>query len=113
VADVEGETARASDAGALALWDLSHAAGVLEVDLGAGVQLAVGCTYKYLNGDRVLRAQLRGPFSSGDVAATDLGLVLQADQFDMATFAPQPDIRRALPGTPSILALAAAEEGSR
>lgn len=114
VADVDGETARASAAGALALWDLSHAAGVLEVDLGAAdVQLAVGCTYKYLNGGpgspafsyvaRSLQATLPQPI---------WGWFAQADQFEMgATFAPQPDIRRVLLGTPSILALAAADEG--
>ncbi|MGZ4679071.1 MAG: kynureninase/PvdN C-terminal domain-containing protein [Ilumatobacteraceae bacterium] len=114
VADVAGETARAHAAGAIALWDLSHAVGVLAVDLtAAGVQLAVGCTYKYLNG---------GPGSPAfSFVARDLqptlpqpiwGWFAQADQFEMGdTFTPQPDIRRVLLGTPSILALAAAEEG--
>jgi kynureninase len=114
VTDVAGETARAHAAGAIALWDLSHAAGVVAIDLtAAGVQLAVGCTYKYLNG---------GPGSPAfSFVARDLqptlpqpiwGWFAQADQFEMGpTFAPQHDIRRVLLGTPSILALAAAEEG--
>src|SRR3954465_4724002 len=114
VADVAGETARATDAGAIALWDLSHAVGVLPVDLhGAGAQLAVGCTYKYLNGGpgapafsfvaRELQATLPQPI---------WGWFAQTDQFAMGPrFVPQPDIRRVLLGPPSILALAAAEEG--
>ncbi len=114
LADVNGETARAGAAGAIVLWDLSHAAGLLAINLGAaGVQLAVGCTYKYLNG---------GPGAPAfSYVATDLqptlpqpiwGWFAQTDQFAMGpTFAPQPDIRRLLLGTPPILALAAAEEG--
>jgi kynureninase len=114
VADVAGETARAGAAGAIVLWDLSHAAGAVAVDLGAaGVQLAVGCTYKYLNG---------GPgspafsFVARDLQATlpqpIWGWFAQAEQFEMGpTFQPLPDIRRLLLGTPSILALAAADEG--
>ena len=114
VADVAGETARAGAAGAIVLWDLSHAAGAVAVDLGAaGVQLAVGCTYKYLNG---------GPgspafsFVARDLQATlpqpIWGWFAQVEQFEMGpTFQPLPDIRRLLLGTPSILALAAADEG--
>ena len=75
--------------------------------------LAVGCTYKYLNGGpgapafsyvaTALQATLPQPI---------WGWFAQSDQFEMGpTFAPQPDIRRLLLGTPSVLALAAAEEG--
>ncbi len=114
VVDVAGETARATAAGAIALWDLSHSVGVLPSDLrAAGVQLAVGCTYKYLNG---------GPGSPAfSFVAAEMqpmlpqpiwGWFAQAEQFDMGpTFTPQSDIRRMLLGTPSILALTAADEG--
>ncbi len=99
VADLAGETARADAAGALLIWDLSHAAGVLDVDLhGAGAQLAVGCTYKYLNG---------GPGSPGfSYVASDLieridqpiwGWFSQVDQFAMGPdYVPRPDVGRLL-----------------
>jgi kynureninase len=116
IADMAAITELAHEAGALVLWDLSHSAGVIDVDLeAAGADLAVGCTYKYLNGGpgapawlyvrNALQAVLRNPIQ---------GWFGQRDQFAMGQgYEPQPDIRAWLTGTPAILGLAAAEEGIR
>ena len=87
VVDVTGETARTKAAGAIALWDLSHAAGVLVVDLAwAGVELAVGCTYKYLNGGPGAPAFSYVARSLQSTLAQPIwGWFAQADQFDMPT----------------------------
>jgi len=116
VADLPGITARAHAAGALVLWDLSHSAGSVPVGLEEhGVDLAVGCTYKYLCGGpgapaylyirAELQETLRNPIQ---------GWFGQADQFEMGQgFRPRPGIAGWLTGTPGILGLAAAEEGIR
>jgi kynureninase len=114
VADLAGETARAAAHGATTIWDLSHAAGVLELDLpGAGVELAVGCTYKFLNGGPGAPAFV---FVSNEIQDRVVqpiwGWFAQSDQFAMERpFDPRPGIGRMLNGTPPVLGLTAARAG--
>jgi len=114
IADLPAITDLTHEAGALVLWDLSHSGGSVPVGLREhGVDLAAGCTYKYLNGGpgapayvyvrRELQAELRQPI---------WGWFGQRDQFAMGQgYDPEPDIRRYLVGTPGILALTAADVG--
>ena len=114
IADLPRITASARAAGAYVLWDLSHSAGAVPVDVAAhGVELAVGCTYKYLNGGpgapaylyvaRDLQDRLRPPIQ---------GWFAQAAQFEMGPrFEPRRGIGGWLVGTPGMLGLAAAESG--
>lgn len=112
--DLAAETERARERGTVVVWDLSHAAGAVEVDLaGAGVDLAVGCTYKYLNGGPGAPAWTYvAPSVADRVSQPVWGWFAQRDQFEMGdAFDPQPGARRFLLGTPGILGLAAAEVG--
>jgi kynureninase len=102
-------------AGALVLWDLCHAAGAVEVDLDAvGADLAVGCTYKYLNAGPGSPAFLYVRSGLQDELRSPIwGWFSQEDQFAMGpTYRPIPGIARFLAGTPPILALAAVDAGA-
>jgi kynureninase len=112
--DMERLNRAASTCGALNLWDLSHSVGVVPIDLHrAGADLAVGCTYKFLNGGpgapaflyvrRDLQQRLGNPIQ---------GWFGQKDFFEFGeAYEPETDIRRFLTGTPAILSMAAAETG--
>ena len=108
VADAAAITRIAHDAGALVLWDLSHSVGSVELELDAwGVDLAVGCTYKYLNGGpgspafgyvrRDRQDELRQPIQ---------GWMGRRDPFEMGPgYFPAGGIRAIVSGTPPILAM--------
>lgn len=112
--DLAAITAAAHDVGALVLWDLSHSVGAIEVDLNAAsADLAVGCTYKFLNGGpgspaflyvrTDLQDRLHNPITGwwGDAEPFDFGLAHE----------PATGIRRFQVGTAPMLSLAGAEAG--
>jgi kynureninase len=116
LADLPAITRLVHDVGALVLWDLSHSVGAVPIGLTeAHADLAVGCTYKYLNGGpgapaflyvrRDLQERLRSPIQ---------GWFGQRDQFAMGpAYDPAPTIERFGAGTPPVLATAAVEVGAR
>lgn len=110
LADMPAITAAAHEAGALMMWDLCHSAGVVPMQLDAwGVDLAVGCTYKYLNGgpgspafaylrhslQGVLRQPIQGWWSVADIFAMG------------PEYVPASDIRQLLSGTPPVTSMLA------
>lgn len=114
VYDMDSVTRAAHECGALVLWDLSHSAGAMPVALNAcGVDLAVGCGYKYLNGGpgaaaflfvrKELQPVLRNPIQGwmGQAQAFEFGLEYQ----------PAEGIQRWATGTPAILSMAAMAAG--
>jgi kynureninase len=116
LADMAKITGIVHEAGALALWDLCHSVGAVPVELDAvGADLAVGCTYKYLNAGpgapaflyarRELQERLRQPV---------WGWFGQRDQFAMGQgYDPAPGIGRFLTGTPDVIGTVAVQEGAR
>lgn len=110
LADMPGITDAVHEAGALMMWDLCHSAGVVPMQLDAwGVDMAVGCTYKYLNGgpgspafaylrhdlQGVLRQPIQGWWSAADIFAMG------------PEYAPAGDIRQLLSGTPPVTSMLA------
>jgi kynureninase len=114
ISDMQAINIAAHAAGALTVWDLSHSAGAIELDLnGMDCDLAVGCGYKYLNGGpgapafiyvaERLQKELQSPVR---------GWMGHADPFTFEDdYRPAAGILKFLTGTPSILALAALDAG--
>ena len=114
IADMPAITDLVHRAGALVLWDLSHTVGSYPVELDASnVDLAVGCTYKYVNAgpgapaflyvNRVRQSELRQPI---------WGWFGQRDQFEMGpAYDPEPGIGQFLVGTSPAIGVAAVDEG--
>jgi kynureninase len=106
--DMAAITRRARAKGCPIVWDLSHSAGVVPIDL-AGADAAIGCTYKYLHGGPgapayivvrgAIEPRLRGWFGHADPFAFDLD------------YRPDPGARRWLVSTPPVLSMVACEPG--
>jgi kynureninase len=114
IADMPVINQLAHDAGALTVWDLCHSVGVLPIALDTtGTDFAVGCTYKYLNAGPGSPAFIYARTEHHESLDQPLtGWMGARDAFAMGhAFQAAPGIRGTLSGTPSILGIAAAQEG--
>ncbi len=114
--DMARITKRAHECGALVIWDLSHSAGAVAVDLNAaGADLAVGCGYKYLNGGPGAPAFLYvASRLQKDLRSPITGWFGHSEPFAFAgEFHPAPDINRFLSGTPPVSGIGGAGSGHR
>jgi kynureninase len=112
--DMAGVTRRARSAGVRTIWDLSHSAGAVPLDLNsAGVELAVGCGYKYLNGGPGAPAFLYIAESLQEQLISPLrGWMGHAAPFAFdSEYVPACGLDRFLAGTPPVLSLVALETG--
>jgi kynureninase len=110
--DAEAVTRRAHQVGALVLWDLSHSVGAVPIALDRwGADLAVGCTYKYLNGGPGAPAFLYVRRDlQGEALSPIWGWFAQRSPFAFdLEYEPAGGIQRFLAGTPPVLSLLAME----
>jgi kynureninase len=110
--DMQAITERVHHRGALVLWDLSHSAGVVPIALDAwNVDMAIGCTYKYLNGGPGAPAFLYVAGRLQDEAQSPIwGWWGEARPFDFELdFQPVQGVRRFLSGTAPMLSMLALE----
>jgi len=112
--DMQAVNDAAKAAGSLVVWDLSHSAGAIEVDLnGNGAELAIGCGYKYLNGGPGAPAFLYVAEALQEALHSPLqGWMGHSEPFAFVDdYRPAQGILKFLTGTPSVIALAALEAG--
>ena len=114
IRDMENLTRQVQEFGGLAVWDLSHSAGIFPVQLNrCRVDFAVGCTYKYLNGGPGAPAYLYAASRHHAACNQPLsGWFGHARPFDFERhFDPDSGIRRFVCGTQPILSLRALQSG--